>query len=164
MFSKLCRKLSEFSGSTRHVVLMYGSSSGAGNCLFTDVDMMAFVDDNVCTPDKVSELKGLFERTMVEEGFLLDDEIPLERKLLVSLSVARAAAGTRCQIEVWEVIFVEKSRAFLKSDTMLECLIFNVLSVPTGDVEPLSLIRATEIINAIAKYTPFTAEASFQPH
>ena len=74
---------------------------------------------------------------------MLDDEIPLERKLLVSLSVARAAAGTRCQIESWEVIFVEKSRAFLKSDTMLERLIFNVLSVPTivlsGDVEPLSL-------------------------
>ena len=65
MFSKLCGKLSEFSGSTRHVVLMYGSSPGAGNCLFTDVDMMAFVDDNVCTPDKASELKGLFERTMV---------------------------------------------------------------------------------------------------
>ncbi|MCJ1244517.1 hypothetical protein MMC30_001715 [Trapelia coarctata] len=129
---------------------------------------MAFADDDFCTPNRVSKLKKLFEHIMVEEGFLLDDEVPLERKLLVSLSVARSAAGTRCQIQDGKIKSVEKCRAFLNSDTMLERLIFNVLTVPTiqlsGDGGLLSPIQASaedslyDIINAVAKDPPFTAQ------
>ena len=53
VFPKLCSKLSNFFGPFRHVVLMYGSSSGPGNCLFSDINMMAFADDDFCTPNKV---------------------------------------------------------------------------------------------------------------
>jgi len=59
---------------------------------------MVFAHD-FCTLENTSHLRQLFEATMEEEGVLIDEEIPFERKLLIPLSFAEqsARAVVQCQ-------------------------------------------------------------------
>jgi hypothetical protein len=131
VFQKLKTRLQAFFGVTDHVALIYGSCASSGNRLYSDVDLMVFAADEFCTSENKPRLKDLFEGVMAEEGFPLDNEVPLEVKLLIGFSEARIAAQAKCQIKDGKVISVERDPAFLGSRVMLDRLIFNVLTVPT---------------------------------
>jgi hypothetical protein len=131
VFQKLKTRLQAFFGVTDHVALIYGSCASSGNRLYSDVDLMVFAADKFCTLENKPRLKDLFEGVMAEEGFPLDNEVPLEVKLLIGFSEARIAAQAKCQIKDGKVISVERDPAFLGSRVMLDRLIFNVLTVPT---------------------------------
>ncbi|KAF2788498.1 PLP-dependent transferase [Melanomma pulvis-pyrius CBS 109.77] len=131
VFHKLRAALEIFFSDVKHVSLIYGSSNCENNSLLSDVDLMCFAEDKFCTEGNISRLKHLFECIMREEGVLLDNEIPFERKILVSFSFATVAANTRCQLQSGRVVTIPRTREFLNSDTMLTRLVFNVLTVPS---------------------------------
>ncbi|MCJ1414292.1 hypothetical protein MMC32_000618 [Xylographa parallela] len=166
VFRKLSREISKFFGPIQHVVLVYGSNTGGGNMLLSNVDLMAFTTDDFCTRDKVAEFKQLFVNIMAEGDLALNDDIPLLQKLLIPLSVVQAAAVTKSQIKDSKVVPIKHYS--LRDKQRLDRLIFNVLTVPTivlsGDIEHLHSARAVaeaglfKIVSTITGQKPSTSK------
>ena len=77
VFEKLRSGLENSFRDVDHVSLLYGSSICPGKSMYSDIDLMVIARDDVCTFQKTMEIKKLYERIMREEGFRLDDEVPL---------------------------------------------------------------------------------------
>lgn len=85
---------------------------------------------------------------MLDEGVQIDAEVPFQRKLLVPISFAEAAATGACLREIdGDIVPIEKSKEYLASDEMIARLIFNVLTFPHCHLSgsPTYTERAKEI-------------------
>ncbi|MCJ1402669.1 hypothetical protein MMC11_005889 [Xylographa trunciseda] len=175
-FRKLSREISKFFGSVPHVSLVYGSTTGGGNMLLSNVNVMAFAKDDFCTPDKVAEFKQLFLDIMAEEGISLNcwdswsywnsrnDDISILEKLLVPLSTVQAAAETRCQLKKSKVVSMFR---YTPENESLFRLIFNILTVPTivlsGDVGCLRSARTDAEAGLFKMITTITGQKPSNP-
>lgn len=112
-----------------YIAVIYGSSALGSNVLLSDIDLMIFVP--TFDPARCKQLEAIFRAVMLEEGILIDAEVPFARKLMVTLSLARSAVASGPPLdEANRIQSISKTTEYLASDEMLRRLVFNVLTTP----------------------------------
>jgi hypothetical protein len=84
----LKNRLSTHFAHIEYSALVYGSCA-TENCMLSDVDMMIIVPDDFCSPENVNAVSTIFVGAMMDDGVRLDQEIPYERKLVVSMQFVK---------------------------------------------------------------------------
>lgn len=160
---RLETRLQSVFDSGDYVAVIYGSCALRNNALLADLDLMIFAQE--CGPARSTAVEEIFRSTMAEEDVLIDDEVPLERKLLVHYQVAAKAARSGPPLnEAGHVPSILKTTDYLASDEMLERLIFNLLTTPnkvllgteggTTFIEELERLASHTLVDLISRINP----------
>ncbi|KAF5543442.1 glutamic acid decarboxylase [Fusarium mexicanum] len=126
---KLTQKLYDLFDNNDFVAVIYGSSALQSNAILSNIDLMIFAHSTESS--KIQKLVSVFRSVMEAEGILIDFEIPLHRRLLVTFELVSQAAESGPPLdETGHVSSVSNTPEYLSSDEMLRRLAFNVLTTP----------------------------------
>ncbi|KAF5639129.1 glutamic acid decarboxylase [Fusarium tjaetaba] len=126
---KLIQRLYDLFDNNDFVAVVYGSSSLQNNAILSNIDLMIFAHS--AESSKIKKVVSIFLSVMEAEGILIDFEIPLHRRLLVTFEFASQAAESGPPLdETGHVSSISDTPEYLSSDEMLRRLAFNVLTTP----------------------------------
>ncbi|KAH7172684.1 pyridoxal phosphate-dependent transferase [Fusarium sp. MPI-SDFR-AT-0072] len=89
---KLTQKLYNLFDNNDFAAVVYGSSALQSNAILSNIDLMVFAHS--AKSSKIQEVVSVFRSVMEAEGILIDFEIPLHRRLLVTFGFASQAANS----------------------------------------------------------------------
>ncbi|KAH7228733.1 pyridoxal phosphate-dependent transferase [Fusarium oxysporum] len=89
---KLTQKLYNLFDNNDFAAVVYGSSALQNNAILSNNDLMVFAHS--AESSKIQEVVSVFRSVMEAEGILIDFEIPLHRRLLVTFEFASQAADS----------------------------------------------------------------------
>ncbi|KAF5626613.1 glutamic acid decarboxylase [Fusarium sp. NRRL 25303] len=146
---KLTQKLYDLFDDNDFAAIVYGSSALQNNAILSNIDLMIFAHS--AEPSKIQQVVSVFLSVMEGEGILIDFEIPLHRRLLVTFEFAGQAAESGPPLdEAGHVSRISSMPEYLSSDEMLRRLAFNVLTTPnkiiaatTGGTNRLKSLETT---------------------
>ncbi|KAF4483604.1 glutamic acid decarboxylase [Fusarium agapanthi] len=126
---KLSQKLYDLFDNNDFAVVVYGSSALQNNAILSNIDLMIFAHS--AESSKIQKVVSIFRSVMETEGILIDFEIPLHRRLLVTFEFASQAAESGPPLdETGHVSSISNTSEYLSSDEMLRRLAFKVLTTP----------------------------------
>ncbi|KAF5247734.1 hypothetical protein FAUST_616, partial [Fusarium austroamericanum] len=126
---KLSHKIRNLFGNQDFVAVVYGSSALPRNAILSDIDLMVFIRS--VEPGQREDMVTAFRSIMNQESILVDDEVPLSRKLSIPFELAaRAAESGPVLDDAGEIRSICKTPEYLSSNEMLQRLIFGVLTTP----------------------------------
>ncbi|CAF3446672.1 unnamed protein product [Fusarium graminearum] len=126
---KLSHKIRNLFGNQDFVAVVYGSSALPRNAILSDIDLMVFIRS--VEPGQREDMVTAFRSIMNQESILVDDEVPLSRKLSIPFELAaRAAESGPVLDDAGEIRSICKTPEYLSSNKMLQRLIFGVLTTP----------------------------------
>ncbi|KAG4291124.1 hypothetical protein FPRO06_03010 [Fusarium proliferatum] len=143
------RKLTQKLYDKDFVAVVYGSSALQNNAILSNIDLM--ITAHSAESSKIKQVVSVFRSVMEGEGILIDFEIPLHRRLLVTFEFAGQAAESGPPLdEAGHVSSISSTPEYLSSDEMLRRLVFNVLTTPnkiiaatTGGTNRLKSLETT---------------------
>ncbi|RKL34564.1 hypothetical protein BFJ72_g9296 [Fusarium proliferatum] len=143
------RKLTQKLYDKDFVAAVYGSSALQNNAILSNINLMIFAHS--AESSKIKQVVSVFRSVMEGEGILIDFEIPLHRRLLVTFEFAGQAAESGPPLdEAGHVSSISSTPEYLSSDEMLRRLVFNVLTTPnkiiaatTGGTNRLKSLETT---------------------
>ncbi|KAF5700859.1 glutamic acid decarboxylase [Fusarium globosum] len=146
---KLTQKLYDLFDDKDFVAVVYGSSALQNNAILSNIDLMIFAHS--AESSKIQQVVSVFRSLVEGEGILIDFEIPLHRRLLVTFEFAGQAAESGPPLdEAGHVSSISSTPEYLSSDEMLRRLVFNVLTTPnkiiaatTGGTHRLKSLETT---------------------
>ncbi|KAI1036483.1 hypothetical protein LB503_003115 [Fusarium chuoi] len=146
---KLTQKLYDLFDDNDFAAAVYGSSALQNNAILSNIDLMIFAHS--AESSKIQQVVSVFLSVMEGEGILIDFEIPLHRRLLVTFEFAGQAAESGPPLdEAGHVSSIPNTPEYLSSDEMLRRLAFNVLTTPnkiiaatTGGTHRLKSLETT---------------------
>ncbi|KAJ4233620.1 hypothetical protein NW760_005068 [Fusarium oxysporum] len=89
---KLAQKLYNLFDNNDFAAVVYGSSALQNNAVLSNIDLMIFAHS--AESSKIQEVVSVSRSVMEAEGILIDFEIPLHRRLLVTFEFASQAADS----------------------------------------------------------------------
>lgn len=131
LMCELSEWLADFIGATPHICIVYGSSVFSREYFRSDIDLMVIAADRFCTPENVSRLTETIIDLHRKYHLPLDDEVPFEKKLLVSHTFADLSLDGLGLMRRGRAVVIPpivKDPTFLASQEMLARLVLNVLS------------------------------------
>ncbi|KAF5712901.1 glutamic acid decarboxylase [Fusarium mundagurra] len=146
---KLTQRLYDLFDNNDFVAVVYGSSALQNNAILSNIDLIIFAHS--AESSRIQNVVSIFRSVMEAEGILIDFEIPLHRRLLVTFEFASQAAESGPPLdETGHVSSISNTPEYLSSEEMLRRLIFNVLTTPnkiiaatTGGTNRLKSLETT---------------------
>ncbi|CVK93363.1 related to glutamic acid decarboxylase [Fusarium proliferatum] len=115
---KLTQKLYDLFDDKDFVAVVYGSSALQNNAILSNIDLIIFAHS--AESSKIQQVVSVFRSVMEGEGILIDFEIPLHRRLLVTFEFAGQAAESGPPLdEAGHVSSISSTPEYLSSDEML---------------------------------------------
>ncbi|KAF5599828.1 glutamic acid decarboxylase [Fusarium pseudoanthophilum] len=153
---KLSQRLYDSFDNNDFVAIVYGSSALQNNAILSNIDLIIFAHS--AEPSKIQKVVSIFRSVMKTEGILIDFEIPLHRRLVVTFEFASQAAESGPPLdETGHVSSICDTPEYLSSDEMLRRLTFNVLTTPnkiiaatTGGTNRLKSLEMTAARKLVA--------------
>ncbi|PNP59249.1 hypothetical protein FNYG_14981 [Fusarium nygamai] len=155
---KLSQRLYDLFDNNDFAAVVYGSSALQNNAILSNIDLMIFAHG--AESSKIQKVVSIFRSVMEGEGILIDFEIPLHRRLLVTFEFASQAAESGPPLdETGNVSSISDASEYLSSDEMLRRLAFIVLTTPnkiiaattggTNRLKGLEMTTARKLVTTI---------------
>ncbi|KAJ4982632.1 hypothetical protein SVAN01_11869 [Stagonosporopsis vannaccii] len=127
--TELDRKIRAYLSKRDYAIVIYGSSALCKNALLSNIDLMNLVSNAESSLQR--DLEAMFQLDMQEEGALIDAEVSYERRVLDPMQLASKAVNSGTLLDdAGRVLSIRKTSEYLKSEGMLQRLVFDVLTTP----------------------------------